>query len=48
MLIVEVPFGKWSHLAYRPLAAYFHQVRIRAGRMRLADVPQPAGEQLAA
>ena len=22
MLVLEVPFGKWSHLAYRPLAAY--------------------------
>ncbi|MBN2184901.1 MAG: 4Fe-4S dicluster domain-containing protein [Candidatus Krumholzibacteriota bacterium] len=23
MLLVEVPFSKWSHLAYRPLAIYF-------------------------
>lgn len=23
MLIVEVPFSKWSHIAYRPLAIYF-------------------------
>jgi len=23
MLLLEVPFGKWSHLAYRPLAIYF-------------------------
>ncbi|MBN1885105.1 MAG: 4Fe-4S dicluster domain-containing protein [Candidatus Krumholzibacteriota bacterium] len=23
MLVVEVPFSKWSHLAYRPLAIYF-------------------------
>ena len=22
MLVVEVPFSKWSHLAYRPLAVY--------------------------
>ena len=30
MLVLEVPFGKWSHLAYRPLAAYFVQVRVHA------------------
>lgn len=27
MLVIEVPFGKWSHLAYRPLAMYFASVR---------------------
>ena len=30
MLVVEVPFGKWSHLAYRPLAIYLTSVRNRA------------------
>ena len=30
MLILEVPFGKWSHLYYRPLAIYFDRVRTRA------------------
>lgn len=30
MLTLEVPFGKWSHLAYRPLAVYFDAVRQRA------------------
>jgi quinone-modifying oxidoreductase subunit QmoC len=30
MLVVEVPFGKWSHLLYRPLAIYLARVRIRA------------------
>ena len=30
MLMIEVPFGKWSHLAYRPLAIYFHKVKQRA------------------
>lgn len=29
MLVIEVPFGKWSHLAYRPLAIYFANVRNR-------------------
>jgi len=27
MLVLEVPFGKWSHLAYRPLAIYFQAVK---------------------
>lgn len=30
MLVLEVPFGKWAHLYYRPLAIYFQQVRIKA------------------
>jgi ferredoxin len=27
MLVIEVPFGKWAHLAYRPLARYLVAVR---------------------
>ncbi len=27
MLIVEIPFGKWSHMIYRPLAIYFQTVK---------------------
>jgi len=30
MLVIEVPFGKWSHLAYRPLAIGLHRVREQA------------------
>ena len=30
MLEVEVPFGKWSHMLYRPLATYFSAVKIKA------------------
>jgi nitrate reductase gamma subunit len=30
MLAVEVPFSKWSHLAYRPLAMYFADLHERA------------------
>jgi len=37
MLVVEVPFGKWAHLFYRPLAAYLAAVKERAGRA--ADEP---------
>lgn len=27
MLTIEVPFSKWSHLAYRPFAVYFSRVK---------------------
>ncbi|MFC2063487.1 4Fe-4S dicluster domain-containing protein [Chloroflexota bacterium] len=30
MLILEVPFGKWAHLYYRPLAVYFRAVKEKA------------------
>lgn len=30
MLVLEVPFGKWSHLAYRPFAIYFEAVKKKA------------------
>jgi ferredoxin len=39
-LLVEVPFGKLSHLVYRPLAVYLDAVRKRAGEL--------AGQELAA
>ena len=29
MLVVEVPFGKWSHLLYRPVALYLMAVERR-------------------
>lgn len=32
MLIIEMSFGKWSHMVYRPLALYFLAVRERAKR----------------
>ena len=35
MLVIEVPFGKWAHLAYRPLAQYLVAVR-EAGRLEQA------------
>jgi ferredoxin len=39
MLVLEVPFGKWSHLAYRPLAIYFQAVKEKA-RSRQAAAPE--------
>ncbi len=32
MLLVEMSFGKWSHMVYRPLALYFLAVRKRSGQ----------------
>ncbi|MGQ9620306.1 MAG: hypothetical protein ACUVTX_04895 [Bacteroidales bacterium] len=34
MLIIEVPFSKWSHLAYRPVALYFYRIRERALKLQ--------------
>jgi nitrate reductase gamma subunit len=35
LLVLEVPFAKWSHLAYRPFAAYFAALRgMRIPRIR--------------
>jgi nitrate reductase gamma subunit len=46
MLMVEVPFGKWAHLMYRPLAIYVAEVRRKA-----LEAPSPelaaAGQALA-
>jgi nitrate reductase gamma subunit len=30
MLVLEVPFGKWAHLAYRPCAIYFETLKEKA------------------
>jgi hypothetical protein len=38
MLVVEVPFGKWNHLLFRPLAQYLVAVREAA----MARQPAPA------
>jgi Fe-S oxidoreductase len=47
MLIIEVPFGKWSHLFYRPLAIFLATVREKASRdsrVEVADVMAAVGE----
>ena len=45
MLVVEVPFGKWSHLLYRPLAIFVAAVKKRGpgigGRRRRPSPAQP-------
>jgi nitrate reductase gamma subunit len=47
MLVVEVPFGKWSHLFYRPLALYLLAVQ-RKTREREAAHPATAEPAVAA
>jgi len=34
MLMIEVPFSKWSHLAYRPFAIYFNSLVIKAQNLQ--------------
>jgi ferredoxin len=46
MLLLEVPFSKWSHLAYRPLAMYFADVR--AAALKKTEREAAAGEPQAA
>jgi hypothetical protein len=38
MLVVEVPFSKWAHLLYRPLALYLTAVQARAGSREAASL----------
>lgn len=38
MLIIEVPFGKWSHLFYRPLALFLTTVREKAAKSSFVDM----------
>jgi ferredoxin len=37
MLVLEVPFGKWSHLAYRPFAIYFQAVKEKAAARQTVE-----------
>ena len=36
MLVIEVPFGKWAHLMYRPMAAFLVRVQERARELQSA------------
>ena len=38
MLVIEVPFGKWSHLFYRPLALFLTTVREKAAKQSSVDM----------
>ncbi len=44
MLMLEVPFGKWSHLAYRPFAIYFQAVKAKViEKEEMRETLAPAG-----
>jgi len=47
MLVIEVPFGKWSHLFYRPLALFLADVKEKAAKeshVAIEDVLAEVGE----
>lgn len=47
MLVLEVPFSKWAHLAYRPLAMYFSELQTEAILAREKSVAPAAAAQAA-
>ncbi len=42
MLVLEVPFSKWAHLAYRPLAMYFARIQAEAHAAQERAQPAPS------
>ncbi len=38
MLIIEVPFSKWAHLAYRPVAIYLYRIKEKAIRLQQLEL----------
>ena len=46
MLVLEVPFGKWAHLAYRPLAVYFGRVQLHAEETEAARAAEGRASRL--
>lgn len=42
MLVLEVPFAKWAHLAYRPVVLFLLKVKERFYQDQPQDVPAPA------
>jgi len=47
MLVLEVPFGKWAHLAYRPLAVYFARVKVHAAETEATKAQKVAAAEVA-
>lgn len=47
MLVLEVPFSKWAHLAYRPLAMYFSELQAEAILARDKSVAPATAAQAA-
>lgn len=47
MLVIEVPFGKWSHMFYRPLAKFLTTIKekyLKTSRMDMEKIKSQAGE----
>jgi len=47
MLVIEVPFGKWSHLFYRPLAIFLTTLKekaLRSSRVNVETIRKDVGE----
>ncbi len=42
MIMIEVPFSKWSHLAYRPVAIYFSNLKKSARELQEQEKTAPA------
>ena len=42
MLVLEVPFSKWSHMVYRPLAAYLAEVQADARAVQASGASESA------
>jgi heterodisulfide reductase subunit C/quinone-modifying oxidoreductase subunit QmoC len=47
MLALEVPFSKWSHMAYRPLAMYFSVLRDKMEPLPVIEESPAGGEAVA-
>ncbi len=45
LVVVELPFGKWSHVIYRPLALFFQAVKARAPDEAIAVPVQKSDEE---
>jgi ferredoxin len=48
MLVIEVPFSKWSHLAYRPIAIYFAALKEKASKLNEAEAGAGVADSAAA
>lgn len=48
MLVIEVPFGKWSHLFYRPFAIFLTTIKAKAtqaSQVKRSTIEEDVGEQ---
>ena len=41
MLVIEMPFGKWTHMIYRPLALYFQSLKERTLEQQVSSEGVP-------